>query len=552
MAAVRNGSPMRVLPVAGLLLAGLCWSSSEAQESQPNVDRIFAAYDHADSPGCALGVIRDGRFVYRKGYGMGSLELGVPLSPSSIFYMGSVSKQFTAASIVLAAEQGLLSLDDNVRKYIPELPDYGHPITLREMLHHTSGLRDFLTLLEFADRDAAGIHSEAEIIDLIARQKGLNNVPGERYIYSNTNYFLLGVVIRRVTGKSLAEFAAANIFQPLHMTHTRFYDDHTVVLPGRVAAYDDAGNGKFQVDWSTEYDIVGAGGLTSSVDDLLAWDRNFYDNRLGKGTLVKELETPGVFNNGKTNSYALGLELSTYRGLPVVEHSGALYGYRTEILRFPQQRFTVLCLCNLANANVTGLSRRVADVYLAGNLKTESDAPRASGSESFPRPDQFAGEYLDPGNHFLYTFTASGNDLMAWGAALRRTGPNQFRDLGTGTITFTESSGKMRATLAMDGENFFSGDKVDPPRLDAAAISAYAGKYASAEIDAAYTLSVRDGGLLLHVGWEPPQKLEAVAPDTFESDEFGTIVFQRNEVGQISGFSLYSVNARGVAFARIN
>src|SRR5260370_27081097 len=204
-----------------------------AQVSPQRVDRTFAAYDKPGSPGCALGVIRDVNFIYRKAYGAASLELGVPLSPQSVFYMGSVSKQFTAASVVLAAEQGFLSLDDSVRRYIPELPDYGHAITLRQMLHHTSGFRDFETLLYLSGRQGSDLHSKDEMIDLIARQKGLNNVPGDDFIYSNTNYFLLGEVVNRATKKSLAEFAAENIFQPLGMVHTRFYDDHTSALRNR-------------------------------------------------------------------------------------------------------------------------------------------------------------------------------------------------------------------------------------------------------------------------------------------------------------------------------
>lgn len=318
-----------------LIFATLQISALAAEPEPKNVDRIFAAYDKPGSPGCALGVIRDGNFIYRKGYGAGSLELGVPLSSESVFYMGSVSKQFTATSIVLAAEQGLLSLDDNIRKYIPEIPDYAQPITLRQMLHHTSGFRDVLALLDLSGRSAADLHSKDELIALIARQKALNNKPGDEYLYSNTNYFLLGEVVNRATKKPLSEFAAENIFRPLGMTHTRFYDDHTFVLPGRVAAYSPGSNGTFLVDWSTNFDQVGAGGLMSSVDDLLLWDRNFYGNRLGKGTLLKELQTRGVLNSGKQISYALGLEISTYRGLPIVEHDGALFGYRTAILRFP-------------------------------------------------------------------------------------------------------------------------------------------------------------------------------------------------------------------------
>lgn len=335
---------------------------------QQKVDAIFAAYNNPESPGCALGVVQDGNFVYKRGYGMASLELQSRLSPESVFYMGSVSKQFTAASLVLAAEKGYLSLDDNIRKWIPELPDYGHPITLREMLHHTSGLRDEIGLLSLAGKPIEDIYSTQGLIDLIARQKRLNFNPGDEYQYSNSNYFLLAQVVQRATGMRFSQFAAENIFRKLGMVHTRFYDDRTLVLPGRVAAYSPREGGGFRVDWSTNYEKVGDGGLMSSVDDLLLWDRNFYHNQLGQGTLLRELQTRGVLNNGKTISYALGLELGTYRGLPVVEHGGALFGYRTELLRFPEQEFSVICLCNLDTANPGAKAHAVADLYLAGQF----------------------------------------------------------------------------------------------------------------------------------------------------------------------------------------
>ncbi len=281
---------MRTAAVLLLSLAILLPVTAADSRSQ-QVDHLFASYDKAGSPGCSLGVIRDGKFAYRKSYGAASLELGVPLTPQSVFYMASVSKQFTAASVVLAGEQGFLSLDDDVRKYIPELPDYGHPITLRQMLHQTSGLRDFLSLVYLSGRNISDLSSPGAILKLIARQRGLNNVPGDEFVYSNSNYFLLGVVIQRATKKSLAEFAAQNIFHPLGMMHTLYYDDNTLVVPGRVAAYDPAKDGRFAVDWSTTYDIVGGGGMMSTVDDLLLWDQNFYANKLGKGGLIKELES---------------------------------------------------------------------------------------------------------------------------------------------------------------------------------------------------------------------------------------------------------------------
>ena len=524
---------------------------SAPDDQQQRIDAIFASYDRPNSPGCAIGVIQAGNFVYRKAFGMGSIELGVPLTPQSVFYMGSVSKQFTAASVVLAAELGLLSLDDDVRKYLPEIPDYGHTITLRQMLHHTSGFRDFLDLLELSGRHAADLHSKAELIDLIVRQMGLNNVPGEKFLYSNTNYFLLGEVLKRATGKTLAKFADENIFRPLGMEHTRFYDDRTVILPGRVSAYDRAADGRFNVDWSTNFETVGAGGLMSSVDDLLMWDRNFYTNTLGKGTLLKELQSPGFLNNGKQISYALGLALDTYRGLPIVEHSGALFGYRAGILRFPQQQFTVICLCNLATASMTNLSHRVADVFLEDKFQPGAEA-KLPPAGHFADPSPFAGRYLDTQNHFLYSFTVVDGNLMAWGEKLPRIGANQFKDLGNGTITFEDSPGGRKATLVMDGQTFFDGRKIEDLHLSERAIRLFTGSFRSKELDATYHLSAQDGSLVLRVNWEPQSVLSPVARDEFESGDFGTLVFHRDADHRIRGFSLFTVNARNIAFEKID
>src|ERR1700757_304019 len=304
-----------------LLLGISTISASVASDATTqDVDQLFAAFDRPGSPGCSVGVIHNDRFVYKKSFGYASLELGVPLTPQSVFYVGSVSKQFTAASVVLVAEQGYLSLDDDVRKYLPELPDYGHPVTLRQMVHQTSGFRDFFDLIALSGGNPAEIGSPADILKLIVRQKGLNNVPGAEWNYSNSNYFLLAEVVQRATKKSLAQFAAENIFQPLGMKHTLFFDDNTLVVPNRVAAYDPGKNGTFVVDWSTSYDLVGGGGLMSTIEDLLLWHQDFYSNRLGKGTLVQQLENHGVLNNGNQINYAMGLMLGEYRGLPTVEH----------------------------------------------------------------------------------------------------------------------------------------------------------------------------------------------------------------------------------------
>lgn len=521
-------------------LAGL----SLAQVPAERVDRIFAAFNKPGSPGCSVGVIRDGKFVLRKSYGQANLELGVPLTSESVFYLASVSKQFTAASVVLAAGQGYLSLDDDVRKYIPELPDYGHPVTLRQMMHHTAGFRDFFTLLDLAGTDAAEVPSARDILALIVRQKALNNVPGDEWIYSNSNYFLLGVMLQRATHKSLSQFAAENIFLPLGMKRTLFYDDRTRVVPGRVAAYAPGKSGEFLVDWSTSFDLVGSGGLMSSVDDLFLWDNNFYADKLGKRTLLKELQTRGVLNNGHQISYALGLNIDQYRGLPTVEHNGGTLGYRTTFLRFPRQHFSVITLCNVANANPESLSRKVADVYLADQFK-----PEAHSSAGFPDPAPFAGKYVDARTHFTYTFTAANGNLMGWGAVLKRIDANRFHDLVDNVITFENVNGTMHCSLDIPGERLFSGDRIKEMRMTPGVLQTFVGTYRNDEIDATYTVALDHDDLVLRVRERPSVKLVPFDRDSFEAGPL-SIIFRHDASGAVTGFAVYTQAARGAEFTR--
>ena len=517
----------------GTVAVGTPSSTSDTPESE-QVNRIFAAYDRPGSPGCTVGVIRNGNFIHRKSYGKASLELGVPLSSQSVFYMASVSKQFTAASVVLAAEQGFLSLDDDIRKYIPEIPDYGRTITLRQMLHQTSGFSDVLGLLYMSGRNLEDIHPTAELMDLIVRQKSLNFNPGDEFAYSNTNYFLLAEVVKRATHEPLSEFAAENIFRPLGMAHTRFYDDRTQPVPDRVPAYQPAKDGAFHLDWSTNFDMVGGGGLMSSLDDLLLWDRNFYTNKLGKGTFLKEMQTRGVLNSGKEISYALGLYMSTYRGLPIVEHGGGTFGYRTGILRFSNQNFTVLTLCNISSADPASLARKIADIYLRKELQ---DVPATTPAADL---SMYAGKYFEADTHFPLSFDLADGSLLVQGSVLRAIGSNRFIDDSTnGIIAFTNSDGAMKATVNWDNQITFAGVKLAAPRIDDAALAAYAGVYKSAELDATYKLWVDQGSLMLRMNWNRVNKLQPIVQNEFDAGDGSAIVFRRDNNNRVSGLSVF-------------
>jgi CubicO group peptidase (beta-lactamase class C family) len=325
------------------------------------VDSIFAPYALRTSPGCAVGITRAGSLAFAKGYGMADLEHATPITPETRFYIASLSKQFTAMSVVLLAQAGRLSLDDSLRKWVPEVPSFGTQITLRQLLHHTSGLRDYFTLLAVSGWPTDGPLTEQQFLDLVKRQKNLNFAPGDEFLYSNTGYVLLSIVVKRAAGESLREFAAQRIFRPLGMTHTEFRDDHTRTIPQSASGYQSSATG-YRIS-QPEFDVVGDGGVYSTIDDLAKWDANFRTGQVGGKEGVAALEEPGRLNNGQSIPYALGLAIGTFKGLKTYAHSGAYGGYRSTLLRFPKQDLSVITLCNTSNASYT-LAELVGTVML--------------------------------------------------------------------------------------------------------------------------------------------------------------------------------------------
>ena len=338
-----------------------------AADVTARVDRVFEAWRDTKGPGCAVGVSRNGAVVYEHGYGMANLETGTPIRPSSIFHVASVAKQFTAMAVMLLARDGKLSLDDDIRKYITEIPDYGTPITIRHLLTHTSGLRDQWELIGLSrGRFEENRITEADVMDIVARQKALNFTPGAEHVYSNTGFTLLAVIVKRVAGKSLRDFADENVFKPLAMANTHFHDDYTMLVPGRTSAYARRAGG-----WHVSipnFDVYGATNLFTTVGDLLKWEANFDHPIIGDRTLFDQMETPARLTNGETTRYGFGVGVSRYRGARVVEHDGADAGYRSYVGRFPEQGLAIAVLCNAATANPTLLARGVTDAYLGSAL----------------------------------------------------------------------------------------------------------------------------------------------------------------------------------------
>lgn len=366
------------------------------------VDSLLSPFASAETPGCAVGVRQNGALVLAKGYGMADLEHEIRNDPSTPFYIASLSKQFTAMAIVLLARDHRLSLDDSVRKWVPEVPSFGATITLRHLLNHTSGLRDYFTLLAVSGWPSDGPLTEAQFLSLLSRQRSLNFTPGDEFLYSNTGYVLLSIVVKRASGQSLRDFAADRIFKPLGMTHTEFRDDHTALIRQRAIGYaPDVQGYHFS---QPQFDVVGDGGAFSTIEDLAKWDANFDTGRVGGKAGIALLETPGRLNDGQEIRYGLGLTLGEFRGLKTFAHSGSYGGYRSSMMRIPSERLTVMTLCNTSEAP-PALTEQISRVFLG----LAADPPRVIAAPSQPSLMAF-GAAQAPGDS---TGARKRNDQLA-------------------------------------------------------------------------------------------------------------------------------------------
>jgi CubicO group peptidase (beta-lactamase class C family) len=550
MTRLGTGVALLALPAASLAQA----VTSSTDTTARAVDRVFAAWQSTDGPGCALGVSRNGRVIYEHGYGMANLETGTPITASSIFHVASVSKQFTAMAIMLLARDGKLSLDDDVRKYIPELPDYGTRITIRHLLTHTSGLRDQWNLLALArGRFEENRITEADVMDIVPRQKALNFTPGAEYVYSNTGYTLAAVIVKRVSGKSLRDFADERIFKPLGMASTHFHDDYTMLVPGRTSAYAPRGSG-----WRVSipnYDTYGATSLFTTVGDLLKWEANFDTRLVGDRAILDQMQTSGRLTTGDSTGYGLGLALGAYRGTRLVEHGGADAGYRTVVGRFPEQGLAYAVLCNAASANPTALARGVADVYLSGSLGPRDTTVTLQGvavaSEALARR---VGVYVQPTTLQMVELTLRDGKLVAGrqstAPALVPLSENRFRLAGQPMeIVFIDGTPPRFERRALGGGPPLVFERREPIVPTPALLAPYAGQYFSEELQSMYRVTAADSVIRLQTGTSSPFDARPMFADTFLGNNY-TIQFVRKG-REIVGFDVTDGRIRRVRFDRL-
>jgi CubicO group peptidase (beta-lactamase class C family) len=434
--------------VGTLALAGLVLPSALAAQTpvDPAVaDSVFAAWDRPGSPGCAVGVYRGGDVVLARGYGEANLDWAIPIEPSTVFYAGSVSKQFTAATAALLHLRGDLDLDAEVRTFVPELPPYDPDITVRQLVHHTSGVRDIYGLISLSGGNTADAWSDQAYLELIARQTDLNFPAGSDYLYSNGAYFLLTTVIERVTGKRLDDAARELIFQPLGMRDTHFHQDRERIVPRRAMSYGGSAPSGFRQTYLGNFDKAGAGGLYTTIADLAAWNRNFETGEVGGAAFLELIQAPGVLSNGQALTYAFGLQHGEDEGRRTLGHGGSFMGFQADFVRFPDEGLAVAALCNLGSLLPGPLTRRVARGVLGpvpGHV-VEAGAPSGppdAGGDSPFRPGPGASEAARVTGHWespevgaMWEIREVGGELRLFrapeapGVPLVRVGDHRFR-----------------------------------------------------------------------------------------------------------------------------
>lgn len=385
--------------VAALILAGGCTPENDVAEegigpgtgigdANAAIDALFADRDRPGHPGCALAVAGNGTLIYTRGYGYANLDYDIPVTPQTVFDVGSVTKQFVAASLTMLAQDGKLSLDDDVRRWLPELPEYGSPITLQHMIWHTSGLRDYLNLFPLAGRTHYYPISHPQILDMMSRQRALIFPPGDQYAYSNTAYMLLAQVIERAGGQTLGEFTKARIFGPLGMSGSLMYDDYEKIIPRRATGYDVGDDGRVRQVHNYNFDVAGDGQMYTTVEDLLRWDD--YLHGAAKPAILAQMLTEGHLNNGEPTGYAQGIELGEYRGQRTLQHTGSSWGSRSVLMRFVDPALSIAIACNDGNSDPLRLAQQVADHYLADQLGPD-EAPESDegGDDTGAAPQPF-------------------------------------------------------------------------------------------------------------------------------------------------------------------
>ena len=539
------------------LITGLALCAASVCAQVPDKANVIAGAERAvekaaksltnPSPGGVVGVSLDGVAVFEKAFGMAEMEHRIPNTPRTIFESGSVAKQFVAASLVLLAQEGKLRLDDPVRKYIPELPDYGANLTIRHLLNHTAGLRDWgavmaLTGVGRGDR----VISQDVAIDVIVRQKGLNFVPGAEYSYSNSGYQLATEIVERVSGQKLPEFTQERFFKPLGMMSSSWRDDYQRLVPNRAQAYARNSKGEWRLDMPF-MNVYGNGGMLTTVGDWLKWNA-MLDSRSPGAPLVEAMETRGVLNDGRTIEYALGLVVGEYKGIREISHGGVTAGYRTFLARYPDKKLSVAVMCNGAPQDPAGLAHRVVEEILG-------PFPKVAEPETVDLPEtglqQYVGLWGNPRTHVAESTVVDKGALRFGNKPLKATPDGSFR-LGSPRVTFVPGPDGKPAFMDVESagatERWVAEASWTPTAAEMAAI---AGDWYSEEAQAKVTIAVENGKAAFVNKPLFRHELKPTFKDHFTAGDGNVAWVTRTPNGAVERLHVGSARMRDMPFERV-
>ena len=541
------------LPLLALLIPveGTAQAVLQPVAEASAVDEIFAAWDSDGSAGCAVGVTRYGETVLERAYGMSDLEHAVPNTPGTIFEGGSVSKQFTAAAVNLLVIDGVVSLDDDVRRWVPELPDYGSPITLHHLMTHTSGLRDWGSVASISGWGRENrSHDHDDVIDILSRQASLNFEPGHEYSYSNSGYNLLAVVVTRASGVPFADFSKTRIFEPLGMADTQWRDDYRRIVPGRSSAYNRL-DGGWEINRPIE-DVHGNGGILTTVRDLGIWNQALTDGRLGGDAFLELMHRPGVLTDGSEIRYAGGLMLGDFGGVRSVTHTGSTAGYRAYLGRFPEQGLSVAMLCNASNVSTSGNGNRVASAFLGNALRQDDPPAYALASEGYDLA-LYEGLYVEPVTGSPIRIEARDGVLRSGGRPLLPLSESDFQ-LGT-TDThylFERVRGGIQGFRVESWEYTDRRyDRVEPWLPAPAELAGLEGTFRSEDAETTVRATFEGGTLTL---WQRPNDARTFEPmyrDAFRGQGGTMVRFHRDSAGRALTMSMSLGRVYDMRFVRV-
>lgn len=522
------------------------------------IDSVFIEWDQSNTPGCALGIIQNGKLIYSRGYGLANMEYSIPNTDHSIFRIGSSSKQFTAACIILLAQQGKLELDNSLHSYFPNFPEYSKKITVRQLLNHTSGMRDYLTLARLKGYGDDDYYEDHNIMDWLVHQEDLNFEPGTEFLYCNSGYWLLGQIVNQVAGMNMADFAKKEIFEPLEMNHTHFHNNHTEIVRNRASGYIPINDDTYEISMTT-LDMIGDGGIFTNIQDLKKWDDAYYNSSILNSEFWEMMTQRGSLSNGETLDYASGLFVDEYKGLKTISHGGAFVGFRADMMRFPEQNTSIIVLANRGDANPTKKIHQVADILLQDEFP---DTPETSSNQERIPPsvvfsfDQIIGSYeVQPG--VIISISQEKDSLKVtqeWNNAeycIENVNGNTFQLPNNSELDFTFLTLEGNATQLLEvrqGKSITSCKRYESIDISGVDLNEYTGVYYSKELDINYSLIVKENTLLLKVRNREPIQVYPSGMDEFLCE--GSVLRFLREKGTIVGYELDAGRVKNLTFTK--